>query len=481
MLLNLIGNGIKFTEKGGVTLDITRGTRRAGRRELCFLVRDTGAGIPREALSRLFREFSQVEDANGRRSEGTGLGLVVSKRLVEAMGGAIELSSEPGVGTTVHFTVVVGEPPAKSADLPLIGRRVLVAIENPIVADALLRQCREYGAFVSTDGASGEWDAAFVDTADRLVPNARRTILIQSHAASAPPAPDGKVAVSCPLFTRRIVALVSGETPAPDVSDAAVLPAFGTRRVLVAEDNATNQMIAVRQLRSFGIEADVVNDGAEALAAVAGGRFDLVLMDMMMPNLDGLAATRAIRALPGPERNVHIIALTANAFRQDMAACRAAGMDDFVPKPVSRRALAAALRRWIERPEFQAAFAAQREIASEPAQGCGPALPVFDVATYRAFSEQIGEDGAEQVLAVFLDDTRRRLEVMQTAAIDRIARDAHALKSSAATLGFVRFAAQAKALEARAKDDASAAIGHDVAELAEAFEDVRRRAPARAA
>jgi CheY-like chemotaxis protein len=255
VMLNLIGNALKFTESGSVVVRIHYNKAGADGR-LVMEVEDTGIGIAPEAMPHLFQRFTQVDSSAVRRRGGSGLGLSIAREVVQCMGGDISVRSTPGQGSCFTATVrcVPGTQPLRDVDGP----------------------------------------AGFVRASSWLA-----------------------------------------------------LPEDADLRILVAEDNEVNQVVIVGQLNLLGHHPTTVVDGRQALARAAEGGWDVVLMDMQMPELDGLAATRAIRLLPAPCGDVPIIAMTANARDEDRAACLAAGMDDFVSKPVNVKALQSALARAI--------------------------------------------------------------------------------------------------------------------------------------
>jgi len=274
ILLNLVGNALKFTERGTIAIAVTlHGGGPAFRVRIA--VTDSGIGVPEAARSKLFSMFSQADASTARRYGGSGLGLAICKRLVDLMGGEIGFESQEGVGSTFWFEV------------PL---------------------------------ALGGADAAAERSPD-------------PPPASAPPfLPPGPA---------------SGERSPRRPDAAAVPPGPGfLHRVLVADDNPVNQEVAMALLAILGVEAEAAFDGQEAVAMVERADYDMILMDMQMPRVDGMTATRMIRALPGPKGRVPIVAMTANAMESDRLQCLEAGMDDYLPKPIDRRRLKAVLDRW---------------------------------------------------------------------------------------------------------------------------------------
>ena len=252
VLLNLVGNAVKFTEHGSVTVHLSKAEKG-----LHFDVKDTGTGIPTDGLSRLFASFSQVDASTTRRFGGTGLGLAISKRLVEGMGGAIGVDSTEGQGSRFWFVL-------------------------PLAA-----------------GNDPHDDAAMTETAS------------SAHAQDASTLKSSATAVTS-----------------------------GPAHILLAEDHAVNQKLAMALLSRLGYTVDLAENGAAAVAAAAARPYAVILMDMQMPEMDGLEATRRIRAQTGPNQSTYIIALTANAMQSDKDACSAAGMNDFLSKPFNRESLA---------------------------------------------------------------------------------------------------------------------------------------------
>jgi signal transduction histidine kinase/DNA-binding NarL/FixJ family response regulator len=326
VLLNLVGNALKFTEIGTVSIEADLIALENGKARVGFQVIDTGIGIDREAQSLLFQQFSQVDSSISRRFGGTGLGLAISRRLVEHMGGTIGVKSAVGEGATFHFD-------------------------------------------------------------------------INLRVATPPPA-----------------------RTTPDRFDAQ--PPERRLRILLAEDNATNRLVAVTRLEMMGHRVDAVADGQEAVTAARDVPYDLILMDVMMPGMDGMTATRAIRDLPGPVSEIPIVAMTANVFKQHELDCVAAGMDGFLGKPLIVGELASIIDR---------AIAGTLRTGSTRPKDPGGA------SAFQRLARDFGPDMAASLLATFAEEANARIAAMREkiAAADweGLAREARALRAAAETVG----------------------------------------------
>jgi GAF domain-containing protein/DNA-binding response OmpR family regulator len=397
IVLNLLSNAVKFTERGEIVVSI-RGdevTVPRGRRgpKPCWAiavdVRDTGIGITAEGMARLFQSFSQADASISRRYGGTGLGLAISRRLADAMDGDLSAESTgvPGEGATFHLVVRLDPAPATAVRrreerdiVDLAGRKVLVVDDNEtnrrILRAQLARWSMQTKDTVSSEKAlrwikdgqafdvvlldlfmPGMDGLALADAIRAAKPKHAPKIVLVSSAAvrerahpsldAVLPKPvkpsalhDVLVSVLAEAARRAEPAVRAPERPAIDAG-------LGERhplRILLAEDNAVNQKLALRLLSNMGYAADVAADGRQTIEAVEKSRYDVILMDVQMPELDGLEATRRIRA-SWPERKLHIIAMTANAMAGDRDACIAAGMNDYISKPIDPRLLAEALAR----------------------------------------------------------------------------------------------------------------------------------------
>jgi PAS domain S-box-containing protein len=386
ILVNLLANAVKFTIRGEVMVSIGAEPHHDGRMELSFAVRDTGIGIPRDGLTRLFQSFSQVDASTTRRYGGTGLGLVISKRLAELMGGHMWVESDVGKGSTFHFAIVVeplrSRPKTRLALTPgnLAGRSLLVVDDNATNRRILVQLASSWGmrAKAAESGpealvwlASGEqFDVAMIDRhlpemdGAALANEIRQLssqdelplVLLSSMGTREEVAEPAVFAafLTKPVKPHQLLETLAGlfrtDLPRPVSAHpfvaAAVATATRPEAILLAEDNPVNQKVALLMLARLGFRADLAAHGLEALAAVQRRHYDIVLMDVQMPQMDGLETTRRIHAL-WPERRDRpwIIAITANAMQGDREICLAAGMDDYISKPVKTAELAAALER----------------------------------------------------------------------------------------------------------------------------------------
>jgi signal transduction histidine kinase/CheY-like chemotaxis protein len=379
VLVNLLSNAVKFTDRGSVSLGVRAvpadDPSRPDDIGLAFTVRDTGIGIPAHAQADVFRSFFQVEGSAARRRGGTGLGLAISRRLCELMGGTVWLESEEGVGSTFHVTVTVSpapEPaPTDAAVVVLAGKRLLVLDADPASRRALVDWAGRWG-MVSADTdqpgrmqtwlAQGErFDVAVVDIkvfGDAALPEGDADAESPPLVALAPmglrsDVGPGRFAGWLTRPVRRaqlrdmLLGALGEEGAAPGAAgrrSGEPCPSRATAglQVLVAEDNAVNQRVILLFLQKLGHAAHVVADGRAALRALDDRHYDVVLMDMQMPDMDGLEATRLIRSR-GDGHRPWIIAVTANAVAGDRELCLAAGMDDYIAKPFSMDELAYAL------------------------------------------------------------------------------------------------------------------------------------------
>jgi PAS domain S-box-containing protein len=530
VLVNLLGNAVKFTERGEVVVEVRRATTDhtdhtdkkekntrqpgpdAGSQpvpsdssssslsvpsvssvvELLFSVRDTGIGIPAEKMDRLFRSFSQVDASTTRRYGGSGLGLAISKRLCELMGGTMWVESEPGVGSTFHFTVRGAEaalpPRAYRTGRPpeLAGRRLLIVDDNPTNRQILRLQAQSWGMLTTECAGADEalvrlragepFDVAVLDIQMpgmdgvalarevRRYRDARSLPLVALSSLGSRVAGAGELfaafltkpvkqshlyEVLRGLFAEHGAAPAAGAPAADHFRFDAGLAARLPLRILVAEDIAVNQRLVLAMLQRMGYRADVAGNGLEALAALRRQPYDVVLMDVQMPEMDGLEAARRIRRDWPEESRPRVVALTASALREDREQCRAAGMDDYLAKPVQGPQLQEAIIRC-------GRWAAERRPGDgHEAPGLGqPAEAAEEVLDARAFADLCGVAGPEFVRELadqFRSDAPALLATMAAAVAEGNASllqaSAHSLKGSAAALGARALAAVCARLE----------------------------------
>jgi len=384
ILLNLIGNGVKFTTAGEVVVLVSR--RSEGDADQLYLrVRDTGIGIPKDRIELLFRSFTQADTSTTRQYGGTGLGLAISRRLCELMGGRMWVESELGAGSTFHFVI-----PAESAveNLPdrstvpiamLHGKRVLIVDDNATNRFILTKQLEASGMLPRTAASAYEaldllgrqepFDFALLDfhlpemdgvalaSEIRKLPGRENLPLVMLSSGIAGVPCNGwhslfAAYLAKPIKPRKLIDTLAGIFSGQAAPESTVVPSTERNladriplRILLAEDNLINQKLAVKMLERIGYSPDIAANGFEVLAALARQPYDLVLMDVQMPEMDGVEATRRIRQQWPGDSGPRIVAITANAFKSDREQCLAAGMDGYVTKPIQFKELKAALEQ----------------------------------------------------------------------------------------------------------------------------------------
>ncbi len=488
VLTNLLSNAAKFTERGEIVVEVRSQPLPDGRQDVRFTVRDTGIGIPAEKQGRLFQSFSQVDASTTRQHGGTGLGLAICKRLVELMGGTLTLESAAGEGSTFAFNLVVAAPPvslAAAADWQALeGKRILVVEDNAVSRRILRGQLEKCRLVVRDTGSPGEalawvargetFDLAVLDL---MLPEMDGVALAQKLHATAPALPvvaftsvtqrDAHAArgefaafLTKPLKAARLHEVLRSTLAGLDMPTNAKLgtgdfdPKLGARlplRILVAEDVAINQQMMEMMLRRFGYAVDFAGNGMEVLQALSRQPYNLVLMDVQMPEMDGIECTRRIMAEFAEERRPFVVALTANAMREEAARCREAGMDDFLTKPIR----VAELRRCLER--FGGEAARRR---SAPAQAMREEKELWDFDTLAELwtLEQGGEPG---LVRSFLEGFRKSGPEHLPAIREAVERGdpraahhlAHRFKGVAALVGASVVAACCQQIESLAKQE----------------------------
>ena len=490
IVVNLVGNAVKFTEHGEVVLRVQVESCRNGNAQLRFSVTDTGIGIPPEKQAVIFEEFSQADSSTTRRYGGTGLGLAISAQLVDLMGGRILVESQPGWGSTFQFTVLfelqqpgMEKPPARwrtLSDLPVLivddnatNRRILeevftnwhmrpVAVESGAAALSKLEESLRADqpfAVVLLDGHMPGMDGFAV--AERISQDRRyagvKLVMLTSSGQPEDVARCRRLSISgyltkpikqSELFDVIITAIGQpvGERPRAPQRSKGSRRAQRRLHVLLAEDNQVNQLLATRIFEKLGHHVTVVSNGREALSAVQAGKFDLVAMDVQMPEMDGLDATTAIRAWEKTEgTHIPIMAMTAHAMKGDRERCLAAGMDGYTSKPIRIRELEDAIAQ-LTSPSKDA-----EAPVPEETQGSG----VIDHAALLA-----GVDGNRRLLRelvhLFLADCPQRLveikEAVRRGDAEALRIAAHTLKGSVGNFAAKKAFAAAQRLEIMGRD-----------------------------
>jgi signal transduction histidine kinase/CheY-like chemotaxis protein/HPt (histidine-containing phosphotransfer) domain-containing protein len=515
ILTNLAGNAIKFTSSGEVTLRVSKATEEGISREkagneilLRFSVQDTGIGIPKEKIGLLFTNFTQVDASTTRKYGGTGLGLAISKQLAELMGGAIGLESRDGQGSEFWFTARLGLQDSaltKESPLPgsLKGVRVLVVDDHPVNREILMTRMTSWGmrpsevedgvgALQALNRAAEEQDPykiAIIDmqmpgmdgaTLGRVVRGDGRLAELRMIIATSVGKPgdaryyqevgfDGYL--TKPIRHQELKGLLALILAGP-TQDQPGQRIIATRytsletmkrfagfaaRILLAEDNITNQQVAQGILRKLGLSADVVGNGKEAVKALESIPYDLVLMDVQMPEMDGLQATQWIRDPHSKvlDHQVPIIAMTAHAMQGDREKFLEKGMNDYVTKPVIPKALCEALEKWLLKDKSPSPpKSAESSEAPALSAARSRALAVYDRAGL--LDRVMGDENlARFVVEGFLEDIPKQIEELKkfliAGEIQNVLHQAHSIKGASANVGGNSLCEAAQEMEKNAR------------------------------
>jgi GAF domain-containing protein/CheY-like chemotaxis protein/HPt (histidine-containing phosphotransfer) domain-containing protein len=509
ILLNLLNNAVKFTDEGEIVVRLSSAeSETPGRVVYEVSIRDTGIGIPPDRIERLFQSFTQVDASTSRRFGGTGLGLAISRRLAELMGGTVtaESTGVPGEGSTFRVTFEAGvtdmTPTALRRDGSFAGRRALVVDDNDTNLLLMTALLSAWGVEATTASSGeealaalddGRFDVAIVDMLmpgmDGLDLSTRLherlpdlpTVLASSvprHDVAGDPrweaARIDAVTVK-PIKASGLhgaLATVLGVRTGTEDGDAAATAALDPElaerhplRILVTEDNVVNQRLALRMLEKLGYRADVAANGLEALEALERQPYDLVLMDVQMPEMDGVEATGQILERWAEEERPWIVAMTAEVMQGDREGFLAAGMNDYVAKPIRPRELVAAITR-----------APRRRVEHNP--GGADGRPAVDAAVLDRLAESMGGDDAfvAELIEQFVADSPALVAAartgLETGDAEEVRRAAHTLKSNAATMGANELADRSRRLELAAKAEELAGGAASLDAVAEELERV---------
>ncbi|HTX20191.1 MAG TPA: PAS domain S-box protein [Bacteroidota bacterium] len=515
IIFNLVGNAVKFTSSGDVYVSVGLNKSEDGKIELEFSVKDTGIGIPEAKRDRLFKAFSQVDSSTTRRFGGTGLGLAISSRLVELMGGRIWVESTEGKGSNFHFTAVMTASPVSTApkvflkgNIPeLRQKRVLIVDDNPTNLHILTLQCSQWEMIPRSTTSPAEalsWvrkgDPFDLAILDMLMPGMDGAALGKEIRALRPGTSlpiilltssgkfggEGEQAegifsayVSKPIRQSQLYEIIVGQLHssssvvpsrhAPQTFDRELAKRL-PMKILVAEDNTINQKLTLRVLKQMGYEGEVAEDGRQVLTALETSRYDLIFMDVHMPELDGLDTTRYIVAHYAPQDRPVIVAMTADAMVGDREKCLEAGMDDYLSKPISIETMQQTLERWGKN-------TARKTVSSKPTASPEALQDETILRRMKELGAETDPAFAMTLIDTFLDDALERIaritEALKQGKADKVYFDAHTLRGGCLSLGALNLAAILHTMEESAMEGRLEGLEKILREVNSEFEKTR--------
>jgi len=511
ILVNLVNNALKFTEKGEICVSVARGGENNQPLELKFAVKDTGIGIPADRIDTLFKPFSQVDSSTTRKYGGTGLGLAICARLAQLMGGRIWVESTRGQGSTFFFTVkttaaTVMQKVYLRGKIPeLNNKRVLMVDDNPTNLHILTLQCQQWGMISRATTSGNEalswlkrgdpFDVAILDmqmpemdglevgteirklrSKDSL-PMIMLTSLGQQEEIMKVVRELFSTYVSKPIKQSQLFDILMNVFSATKQTDrgAETKPKLDAKlserlplRILVAEDNIINQKLALRILQKMGYVADVAANGLEVLGSLERQSYDVIFMDVQMPEMDGLEATRVIVQSYPAARRPKIIAMTANAMQGDREKCLEAGMDDYVSKPILVEEVQRVLERW-------GTVATTEKRAAKAAAPTDPIIDQSIIAGLREMNDKDDPDFLSELIDLFLEispglvnDIRQHA---QMADAGNLMQAAHKLKGSSFNLGARYLASICQRIEDKGKNNDLSELDSLLEQLEKAYDE----------
>ncbi len=516
ILVNLVGNGIKFTPRGEVVISVkplSEANIKPPQYCLEFAVKDTGIGIPPERIDRLFKPFSQVDSSTTRQYGGTGLGLVISKQLCQMMGGTMWVESEEGKGSTFYFRILVQAVPTLIPDLELISeltnkrvlivddnetnRKVLImqaqswqmqpyAVESPTKALQLVEQGQIFDLAI-LDLQMPEMNGIMLAQALRHLPNTEDLpLILLSSAGYTQPSSEQLFAAILhkPIRQSQLYNILSralqqhnsaemayfssSNAKASALAEYADLGRTNPLRILVAEDNTVNQKVILQMLQRLSYRADVAGNGLEVIEALRRQSYDLIFMDVQMPEMDGLETTHWIIEHYPPDIRPRIIAMTANAMQGDREICLEAGMNDYVSKPIRVPDLIRVLQEGVMLSTFP-----ESSLAEKSLKAIDPQILSFLQETL-CDGDQVA---MREMIECYLSESEKLYEniisSLQTGDFQSLTLSAHSLKSSSASLGAIVFSELCKQLEAMGKNHDLTASATLIPELQREYAKVR--------